>query len=429
MERNANEVSAHEQFEALFYFATIGIVVTDSRGIIVNFNTQAEQQFGFTKTEVIGQPVEVLIPRNVTPKHESYRHKFYEAPSPRAMGHGRDLFAKRKNGSVFPCEVSLSNYRINDDLFVIAFVIDITVRKDQEAVVLNQKAELERVTTEIKQLNAGLEKKVEDRTKMLRETLSALEQSKEELSESLEKEKELGELKSRFVTMASHEFKTPLSTILSSAYLLEQYNDRDAADKRLKHISRIKNAVGDMRLILDDFLSLGKLEEGLIQAHIDRMDAESVFEAINDTVLEMKVNLKKGQTIEFRHEGNRGVVIDKNLLKNILVNLLSNAIKFSPEKAAIEVICTITEDNFSLSVKDSGIGISDDDKQHLFERFFRAKNATNIQGTGLGLHIVAKYLELMNGSIELESALNQGSRFTIYIPQTNIFLDEKDLSN
>jgi PAS domain S-box-containing protein len=412
-------MNVHAQFEALFNYATIGIVVTNGNGTIVNLNGQAERQFGLSKAAAIGQKVEILIPSQFTPQHHNYREAFYRAPSPREMGHGRDLFARRADGSVFPVEVSLSNYSIDGELFVIAFVVDITVRKEQEAVVVNQKSELEQVTTEIKQLNAGLEKKVEDRTKMLRETLSALEQSKSELNESFEKEKELGELKSRFVTMASHEFKTPLSTVLSSAYLLEQYNHMDAADKRAKHIARIKNAVGDMKLILDDFLSLGKLEEGLIQANSNYMEAQEVFGIIGGTLYEMKVNLKKDQRIDFRHEGNAGVTIDKHLLKNVLVNLLSNAIKFSPEKTAIEVVCTITVNNFSLSVKDSGIGISDEDKQHLFERFFRAKNATNIQGTGLGLHIVARYLELMNGNIKMQSALNEGSVFTINVPQTN----------
>ncbi|MES2647915.1 MAG: PAS domain-containing sensor histidine kinase [Bacteroidota bacterium] len=411
------EINTQNEFEALFNFATIGIVVTDADGTIVNFNKQAEIQFGFSKEEVLDKKVEVLLPAAVHFKHRGYRNSFYENPQPRQMGHGRDLFAQKNDGSVFPVEVSLSNYSIGGKLYVIAFVIDITVRKEQEAVVFNQKEELERVTTQIKQLNAGLEKKVEDRTKMLRETLSALEMSKVELSESLEKEKELGELKSRFVTMASHEFKTPLSTILSSAFLLDQYNETAASDKRGKHIDRIKNAVGDMKLILDDFLSLGKLEEGLIQANLNLFRADECFVAIENTIHEMSVNLKKSQKIIFEHAGNFDVVIDKNLLKNILINLLSNATKFSGDNCIINVFCNITEDDFVLKVSDSGIGISDEDKIHLFERFFRAKNATNIQGTGLGLHIIAKYLELMNGSIELESKINEGSEFTIHIPQ------------
>jgi signal transduction histidine kinase len=136
---------------------------------------------------------------------------------------GRDLFAVKKDGAEFPVEISLSYYTIGSGTFVIAFVIDITVRKKSERLVIEQKQELEQVAKQITQMNLQLEQKVEDRTKMLRETLAELEKSKEELSEALNTEKELGELKSRFVTMASHEFRTPLSTILSSAYLLEKY--------------------------------------------------------------------------------------------------------------------------------------------------------------------------------------------------------------
>jgi len=329
------------------------------------------------------------------------------------------LFAQKKDGSVFPVEVSLSNYKVDNELFVIAFVIDITIRKQHELTVVQQKEELERVTTEIKKLNTGLEKKVEDRTRMLRETLSALEQSKNELSDALKAEKDLGELKSRFVSMASHEFKTPLSTILSSAFLLEKYNDIDEPGKRAKHISRIKNAVNDMKLILDDFLSLDKLDEGLIQVSIQLLTAKECFEAIEQIISEILVNCKSGQLIEFTNKGSKDILADKHLLKNILVNLLSNAIKFSPEDSIIHVNCTITENEIVLSIKDNGIGISQEDKQHLFQRFFRAKNAFNIQGTGLGLHIVAKYLELMNGTIRIESELDKGSVFIVQIPQKN----------
>ncbi|HYJ63910.1 MAG TPA: PAS domain-containing sensor histidine kinase [Parafilimonas sp.] len=418
MHESKSDTSGHlYSFEALFNYATIGIIVTDEKGAISNFNKQAKNDFGYTKEEVLGKPIEILIPPSLKTKHEQYREGYYRNPTPRAMGHGRDLFAQKKDGSVFPVEVSLSNYTINDKLFVIAFVVDITVRKEHESVAVKQKDELERVTTQIKQLNTNLEKKVEERTQMLRETLTALEKSKHELSEALETEKDLGELKSRFVSMASHEFKTPLSTILSSSYLLEKYNDLSEPAKRAKHIVRIKNAVNDMKLILDDFLSLDKLDEGLIKSNIETLSAEDCFSEIKIVISEMQVNLKPGQQITFEYIGEKNVVLDKHLLKNICINLLSNAIKFSPENSVIKVGCLITEKDFILSIKDTGIGISEEDKQHLFERFFRAKNAFNIQGTGLGLHIVGKYLELMNGTIKIESGLNQGSAFTIHIPQ------------
>lgn len=406
-----------KQFEALFNYATIGIVVTDAQGSIINFNRKAESDFGYTKEEVLGKPVDILLPQSLKSKHEHYRSGFYKHPSPRAMGAGRDLFGLKKDGSVFPVEVSLSNYTIENSIFVIAFVIDITIRKNSEEIQLAQKNELERVSKEVKQLNAGLEKKIEDRTKMLRETLTALEKSKGELSEALKTEKELGELKSRFVSMASHEFKTPLSTILSSSYLLEQYNNIDAPEKRIKHIERIKNAVGDMKNILDDFLSLDKLDEGLIKADIKSMSAEDCVKEFHLVISEMQINLKPGQQIDFKYTGNSEVMLDKHLLRNICMNLLSNATKFSPEASMINITAGFNPDSFNLSVQDYGIGVPESDKQHLFERFFRAKNAFNIQGTGLGLHIVAKYIELMNGDITIESKLDEGTTFTIRIPK------------
>ena len=405
-----------KQFEALFNFATIGIVITDADGTIINFNKKAENDFGYTKEEVEGKHVEILLPQSLKTKHEQYRKDFYQRPSPREMGHGRDLFARRKDGSVFPVEVSLANYIADNSIFVIAFVIDITIRKNNEAVQLAQKDELEKVSRELKQLNTNLEKKIEDRTKMLRETLVALEQSKEELSEGLKAEKELGELKSRFVTMASHEFKTPLSTILSSSFLLEKYNDLNIPDKRIKHIDRIKHAVDDMKNILDDFLSLEKLDEGFIKANMQIITAADCVSEIAAIINEMEVNLKQGQQMILEHSGEEDVRTDKHLLKNICINLLSNAIKFSAENSSIKIYAWFNKDQFTLSVKDNGIGISEEDKQHLFERFFRAKNAINIQGTGLGLHIIAKYVELMNGNIEIESELEKGTSITIQIP-------------
>jgi signal transduction histidine kinase len=333
------------------------------------------------------------------------------------MGHGRDLHARHKNGHTFPVEVSLSHYIINGETFVIAFVIDITVRKKHEETVLEQKQELERVTAEIKMMNSELEQKVEDRTKMLREALVELEKSKEELSEALENEKELSELKSRFVTMASHEFRTPLSTILSSAYLLEKYNELNPNPKTQKHIHRIKGAVGGMKNILEDFLSLSKLEEGVVQPHMEELSADTIIEIVNSLILEMDALLKPGQQILFKNSVSQNVWVEKNLLKNILINLVSNAVKFTGENEAITISSSVAEDNLVFSVEDTGIGISEEDQLHLFERFFRAKNASNIQGTGLGLHIVVKYLELMDGRIEMKSKLEQGSTFTIYIPQ------------
>jgi len=412
-----NDPKTEQEFEALFDYATIGIVVTDKSGNITNFNQYAETQFQFSKKEVIGKPVEILIPDSFRNVHHSHRQEFYADPKPRRMGEGRDLFGMKKDHSLFPVEISLSYYSVKDQAYVIAFIIDITVRKKSEEIVLKQKEELIKINNEVKNLNAHLEQKTEDRTKMLKETLVELEKSKEELSEALEKERELGEMKSRFVTMASHEFRTPLSTILSSAFLLQKYKSESEQEKREKHILRIKNAVADMKSILEDFLSLGKLEEGLQKAFIETMDASVIFGEILEVIREMEPMLKPQQRIDFHHQGDTPIRTDRHLLKNILVNLVSNAIKFSRDNSVISISCNITEYYLTLSVKDNGIGIPEKDQYHLFERFFRAGNVANIQGTGLGLHIVSKYLELLQGNIEVESEVGIGTMLIVQLPQ------------
>lgn len=412
-----NNIDNIHQFEALFNYATIGIIVTNNDGLIINFNKYAETQFGHTKEDMLGKSVEVLLPVHTHSRHVRYREEYYRHPEPRIMGHGRDLQAQRKDGSTFPVEVSLSHYMIKDETFVIAFVIDITVRKDHETQAAEQKNELEKITAEIKYMNAELEQKVENRTKMLREALSELERSKEELSQALNNEKELSELKSRFVTMASHEFRTPLSTILSSAYLLDKYNAQHTDPKVEKHVQRIKGAVGGMKNILEDFLSLGKLEEGLVQTNMELESPGTINDIIKDLLQELDGLSTGDQTIKFDNLVEQDVWIDRKLVKNILVNLISNALKFTNENGMIHITCKLEDACFILMVKDDGIGISEEDQEHLMERFFRAKNASNIQGTGLGLHIVGKYLELMNGSISIKTKLNQGSCFTISIPQ------------
>ena len=270
--------------------------------------------------------------------------------------------------------------------------------------------------SQIQQLNFELEKKVEDRTKMLKEALIELEKSKEELRIALEKEKELGELKSRFVAIASHEFRTPLTTILSSANLARKHASLDNKEKHDKHLLKIQDAVKNLTSILEDFLSLGKLENGHISMHPEVLLANDLLAELENVVQEMSLMAKKGQRITLSNNVKHAVSIDKNFLKNILLNLLSNAIKYSPENSEI-IINTETENNcLKLVIADSGIGISEEDQKHLFERFFRAKNAGAAQGTGLGLHIVKRYVQLLKGKIKIVSQLNQGTTINVYIP-------------
>jgi PAS domain S-box-containing protein len=398
---------------SLFENATEGIILTNGSGNIALVNPAAERLFGYRSDELVNQPIEVLIPERFKPNHKELREGFYKHPSNRVMGHGRDLYGRTKDGTDIPLEVSLSHYKKGDELFVIAFIVDIAARKEAENNMLKQQKELEKISNEVRQLNTELEAKVEERTLILKEALQKLEQSQLELSEALDKERELNEIKSRFVSMASHEFRTPLSTVLSSASLLSRYTLSEEQDKRNKHINKIKESVKHLNNILEDFLSLGKLNEGRVGTSFAPFDLKEI---IDDTIEETKSILKKGQHINCSYEGVPDANTDKKLLKNILINLIGNAIKFSPEGMPIEVRSRANKAAISISVTDKGIGISEQDQEHLFSSFFRGHNAQNIQGTGLGLHIVKRYLNLLGGSIDLESELNKGTTFTITLP-------------
>jgi len=215
--------------------------------------------------------------------------------------------------------------------------------------------------------------------------------------------------------MASHEFRTPLSTVLSSAFLLSKYTKEDEQQKRDRHIEKIKNSVKHLNDILEDFLSMGKLDEGKVSTMICEMNLE---ECIKETVDEIKPFMKKGQYIVQLYEGDQTLYSDKKLLRNIIINLVSNAIKFSEEGKKIGIRTSHSNGQVSIEISDEGIGVGKEDQEHLFSSFFRGANATNIQGTGLGLHIVQRYAALLGGSVVLQSELNEGTTVTIFLPIT-----------
>lgn len=398
---------------SLFENATEGILLTNRQGVIVMANPAAERMFAYHAGDLDNLPIENLIPKRFLHHHVGHREGFYHQPQNRHMGVGRDLFARRKDNSEFPVEISLSYYKQNEETFVIAFIVDITSRKEIENKLVSQREELEKVSDDMRVLNTELEGRVEERTIILKEALEKLEVSQKELSSSLDKERQLNEIKSRFVSMASHEFRTPLSTILSSATLISKYPETDEQSKREKHIGRIKESVKHLNELLEDFLSLGKLEEGKVSISTVQF---SVPDFIDDIVDEVKAQLKKDQKIEYSCAGPAEFTTDKRMLKNILLNLLSNGIKFSGEGKVISLETYQEQHQLKIIIKDQGIGIPEEDQQHLFTTFFRAANASNIQGTGLGLTIIKRYVNLLHGEISLQSVLEEGTTITVKLP-------------
>jgi PAS domain S-box-containing protein len=386
--------------DALFLHASEGILVLNKMGEIERANPSCDRLFGYQSGELIGKKIEALIPKRLAEKHKSHRENYSQNPHARSMGAGLELYGLRKDGSELPVEISLSPYTTEDGQFVIAFIVDITIRKQAEE--------------KLKNYSIELEKQVRNRTLILEEAIQELEKTKRNLNSALEKEKDLNELKSRFVSMASHEFRTPLTTMLSSLSLVTKYGELNDIVNQSKHVGKIKASINNLTDILNDFLSISRLEEGKLEFMPESIDLKQYVEEI---VAEMQLMAGKNQGLICQHIGHQVAKIDKKMLKHIFFNLISNAIKFSPEGGDILVKVSVEDKMIQIEVLDQGIGISDEDQKHLFERFFRGHNATHIQGTELGLNLVARYAELMNANLKIESKENQGAKFTIIIPQ------------
>jgi len=539
------------QLAAVIQTATDGIIIIDQLGIILKVNNAASELFGYHIDELIGRNINMLMPGKYSEKHDGYLKNYHKTGEKKIIGIGREVEGKRKNNTVFPCYLSISEVRLTNTVLYTGIVHDLTEQKQNERELISAKEKIEmyfdvantinvvldrqtkiinlnqkglsfvglkheevitqywfnlilppdetaplqlalvevmsgniplldsfettaiNVDGEVKQyawknslltesngdvvglicsgidisdvrdaeqrilsMNAELEKRVSRRTEELAAAINqllninkklefeiqerksaenALLEKEKALRKAYEREKELNHLKSRFVSMASHEFRTPLSAILSSAELIEAYNDGGQDQKREKHIIRIRSAVNNLTSILNDFLSLSKLEEGKVLSH----PVEFMFnDFCNDLLDDILPILKPGQKVISPTDNLKTVLfLDHKLLKNILLNLFSNAIKYSEQGKSIYFEFSMDEKSLYFSIRDEGIGIPSEEQEHLFTRFFRAHNVENIQGTGLGLTIVKRYLELMDGSIHFESHPGVGTIFKISLPR------------
>lgn len=416
---NNNSTQASARLEAVIRTATDGIILINEKGIMELVNDAAADLFGYALEEMTGQNVSMLMPSPRKQEHDGYIQNYLRTGQAKIIGIGREVIGQKKDGSSFPLRLSISEVDYGEQRAFTGILHDLTKEKEYEE--------------EIKKLNTELEQRVADRTEELALAINkllktnkqlqheveervlaeeAIREKERQLRKAYEKERELNRLKSRFVSMASHEFRTPLSTILSSADLIEAYTQEIQQNKRERHTQRIKSAVSNLTGILNDFLSLSKLEEGKVQTKESTFDLGAFCHEI---VEDLKGMLKTGQYIRLKKDWQgTEITLDKKMLKNILYNILSNAIKYSQEPIDFEV--TKEEKALKMSIRDYGIGIPQEEQQHLFTRFFRAHNVENIQGTGLGLNIVKRYLDLLKGQISFESSLGEGSTFYITIP-------------
>lgn len=401
-------------FNVLFEAVSEGVIVVDKTQHIVAANKSAESMFGYNNKELIGQHLDTLIPKPYRANHDTHVNGFMKHQKKRQMGHGRDLYGAHKDGSVFPVEAGLNPLQINGGNYIMALVIDISVRKKQEE--------------ELQELNNELEQKVTARTEELSATVEELKianqkrdaeiqkriEAQNKISNALKKEKELNELKTKFLSLVSHEFKTPLSGILTSAMLLSKYKLSEQQDRRDKHIKTITDKVHYLNNILNDFLSIEKLETGKVSYNFSDFMLTKV---VDEVVYNANMLLKEGQTIKYP-ENIDGLSLhqDEKIIELALSNLVHNAIKYSPENTEISIEISQDTNTTTFSVIDNGIGIPEKDQKQIFNRYFRSENVLLIQGTGIGLNIVKSHLNNLGGEINFVSNENKGSTFTIKLP-------------
>lgn len=397
-------------FKILSQAISEGIVIINDQQEIVASNLAADEMFGYSPGELLGENLNILIPMQYHQNHTKQVEVFLQKTDPRQMGHGRDLHGQRKDGSTFPVEAGLNPFHIQAKRYVMALVTDISVRKQQEQRII--------------ELNAHLERKVQERTLALQKSITELEEevakrkdAEMRISEALRKEIELNDLKTKFLSLVSHEFKTPLSGILTSATLAGKYTTTEQQEKRDKHLKTIHNKVKYLNNILNDFLSIERLESGKATYKFDVFPLSKV---VNEVIYNSNMMLKEGQRISYPDDIDDIVIhFDEKILELALTNLINNSIKYSPENTVINVEVVYSKNVLEIKIKDRGIGIPKKEQKFIFNRYFRAENALLDQGTGIGLNIVQGHLENLGGSITFESEEGVGSTFVIAVPIKN----------
>jgi len=390
-----------------------GICIANQEGRIVMINSAIEEIFGYKKSELVGQKIDILIPKSLRKAHFEHFNTYIKFPKKYKKGKGREFFGIHKNGSVLDLEIGL-NYFIHEGIFFAKAVIsDIRTRKQDEFRIKEKNKNLER---EVKKQTVQLQRAVTDLEKFnlkLKEEIKERILAEKSAKKAFQKEKELNSMQTKFMSLASHEFKTPLSGILTSASLIDKYNEINSKEKIHAHTHTIKSLVNQLNSILDDFLFLEKTESDNYFFQLSRF---KICELLNRLIEDANIILKEGQRIELEtcHESIE-LMQDRKIIDIIIRNVLYNAIKYSEKNSTIKIRMEKRE-NLKIAIIDQGIGIPRDAQEFVFDRFYRAKNVLHIKGTGIGLNIVKKHMEKLNGSVEVKSEEHKGTTVTINLP-------------
>jgi len=378
------------RFQKLLEAAPDAILEIDGRGVITLVNQAAERMFAYTRAELLGMNVDILVPESVRSLHAEHRRNYGAEPRVRPMGLGMELNGRRKDGSLFPAEISLSPNRVEGELHVIALVRDISERKQSE-----------------------------DRLRAVREEYTAqLAQKNQELElRNLEVEK-ANRLKSEFMASMSHELRTPLHTIIGFSELLSEQIQGPLNDKQQRFLGHILQDSRHLLELINDVLDLSKIEAEQLVLQVASFHLAGCIDEVLAGI-EQQAAARQVQ-VERRPIYTGTINADRLRLKEILYNLLSNALKFTPERGKVWVEAERQGGQLRITVGDTGIGIPPEEHANIFEKFYQVGNTTRgvREGTGLGLPITKRLIEMHGGRIAVKSAPNAGSEFSFTLPIT-----------
>jgi len=384
----SGDVSADERLRELLEAAPDAILQVDQEGRIILLNHMAEKMFGYPREELLGQPVEILVPKELRGSHVAHRARYASHPVTRPMGNGLVLEAVRKDGSRFPVEISLSPGNGETGFRATAIIRDITARKQAED---RFREVQERYTRELALHN-------------------------EELALRNREVERANRLKTEFLASMSHELRTPLHTIIGFSELLGEELHGPLNEKQKRFVNHIHRDSLHLLELINDILDLSKIESGRIELRPEPLDLGAVIEDALSSI--RPLGRAKFLTIQAHVAPLAAVHADPLRMKQILMNLLSNAIKFTPAEGRIDVRAHLDRDFVEVSVTDTGIGIPREEQEAIFDIFHQVGATTKgiREGTGLGLAITRRLVEEHGGTITVESEPGKGSRFTFTIP-------------
>jgi PAS domain S-box-containing protein len=381
-------VPEEKHFRELLEAAPDAIMQVDAEGKIILLNRVTEVMFGYTRAELLGRPVEVLIPPDLHAAHTGHRAQYRKHPTTRAMGSGLSLQAIRKDGSRFPVEISLSPSDSEEGFRITAIIRDITERTLAEDRLRDVQARYTR-------------------------TLTATNRELELRNREIER---ANRLKSEFLASMSHELRTPLHTIIGFSELLAEELEGPLNEKQKRFINHIHQDSLHLLQLINDILDLSKIEAGRLELRLETFDFSGV-------VMESLASIRalaeaKALVVETALDVPTALEADRLRVKQVLVNLLSNAVKFTPEGGSVHVGAKVHAGLLEVSVTDSGIGIPKEEHHSIFDKFHQVGATTKgvREGTGLGLPITKRLVEQHGGTIRVESEPNRGSRFTFTLP-------------